>query len=161
MQYYTAMPTPLSLGQIAGDKVLVHVVFGVHAKGHASRGRGSALHLVKIEAHEGLVLFSQLGAERRLVLGAQSHFLLAEHSLADHAHLFESEEGTVVHLLCVVCGAMRRRAIALGAAGRGTRGRRVSQTQLATTLQTLDLVTYLLCHALWGQFHRCNNGFSK
>lgn len=76
----------------------MHVVLGVHAEGHAGRGRGPALHLIEIEANEGLVLLGELGAEHRLVLGAKSHFLLAQHPLADHAHLFESEEGTVVNL---------------------------------------------------------------
>lgn len=80
----------------------MHVVLGVHAEWHASCGRGSALHLIKIEAYESFVLFGKLGAKCRLVLGAESHLLLTQHPLADHTHLFESKECTVVHLLCVV-----------------------------------------------------------
>lgn len=80
----------------------MHVVFGVHAEGHASRGRGSALHLVEIKANKCLILFGKLGAERRLVFGAKSYLPLAQHPLADHAHLFESEEGSVVDLLAAV-----------------------------------------------------------
>lgn len=93
-------------------------MLGVHAEGHARAGRGSALHLIKVEPHERLVLLGELGAERRLVLRAQSHLLLAQHPLADHAHLFESEERTVVHLVRSVRGAMWRRAVALAAARR-------------------------------------------
>lgn len=67
----------------------MHVV-RVHAVRHAGRRR-SALDLIQVEAHESLVLLGQLGAESRLVLGAQGRLLLAQHPLADHAHLFESE----------------------------------------------------------------------
>lgn len=43
--------------------------------------------LVQVEAHEGFILLSQFAAQRRLVLGAESRFLFAQHALADHAHL--------------------------------------------------------------------------
>lgn len=70
----------------AGHEVLVHVV--VHAERRAGGGGRPALHLVQVEAHEGFVLLGQLGVERRLVLRAERRLLLAEHALADHAHLW-------------------------------------------------------------------------
>lgn len=65
-------------------------------------------------------------------------------------YLFESEEGTVVDLLTAVGRVVWRGAVAFRATGRGTGGGGVGQSQLAAALQALDLVTYLLGHALWG-----------
>lgn len=140
----------------------MHVVFSVHAQRHARGGRGSALDLVEVEAHESFVLFGELVAESRLVLRAQRRLLVAQHALAYHADLLECEERAIVDLLLRrVRGAVRWRSVALRAARRRARRHAGRHAELPAALEALYLVADLLGHALWGQLSRCTDGFSK